>query len=172
MGRPIPLADGPPAEVANRARPVIAQASLSEGDSARQSFPKYAETGVPRRVILDGKEIIPEVSGKNPQRSSSAEDRIELPPLVPFRQTVGQAKKSEPPPLAVDDGAQKPPDTDRAVLLGAARTAVKQGNFDQAVKRYEEYLKRYSDDLTIRREYAGVLVTAIRSGKPPSNSDS
>jgi tetratricopeptide (TPR) repeat protein len=47
-------------------------------------------------------------------------------------------------------------------LLGAARTAVKQGNYDQAVTRYQEFFRRFNDDPAIRQEYAGVLVSANR----------
>jgi tetratricopeptide (TPR) repeat protein len=47
-------------------------------------------------------------------------------------------------------------------LLGAARTAVKQGNYDQAIIRYQEYFRRFEDDPAVRREYAGVLVSANR----------
>jgi tetratricopeptide (TPR) repeat protein len=57
----------------------------------------------------------------------------------------------------------EPLDADRAVLLGAARNAVKQQNWEQALARFEDYFKRYGDDITLRKEYAGVLVQAGRA---------
>jgi tetratricopeptide (TPR) repeat protein len=54
---------------------------------------------------------------------------------------------------------------DRAILLGAARNALKQGNYDVAIARFEEYLRRFGDDPAIRREYAGVLFSANRLRK-------
>jgi tetratricopeptide (TPR) repeat protein len=53
----------------------------------------------------------------------------------------------------------------RAVLLSAARNAVKQGNYDLAISRFEEYLRRYGDDAVVQREYAGVLFSANRLGQ-------
>lgn len=90
-----------------------------------------------------------------------------------------ETPKTNPGPSVVDEpgiesihtlptpvGAQPPPKEqpkeDRAVLLGAARNAVKQGNFEQAVARYEEYLRRFGDDAAVQREYAGVLFSANR----------
>jgi tetratricopeptide (TPR) repeat protein len=70
-----------------------------------------------------------------------------------------------PRPLAGKEKEQNPPDLDRAVLLGAARTAVKQGDYDRALKSYDEYFRRFNDDPAIRREYAGVLVSANRLGR-------
>ena len=67
-----------------------------------------------------------------------------------------------PAPTPVPPG-DDPLDADRAVLLGAARNAVKQQNWDQALARFEEYFKRFGDDLDLRKEYAGVLVQAGRT---------
>jgi tetratricopeptide (TPR) repeat protein len=47
-------------------------------------------------------------------------------------------------------------------LLGAARNAVGQKNWTQALARFEEYFRRFGDDFDIRKEYAGVLVQAGR----------
>jgi tetratricopeptide (TPR) repeat protein len=66
-----------------------------------------------------------------------------------------------PPPTPVQPDAE-PPDADRAVLLGAARNAVKQQNWVQALARFEDYFNRYGDDIALRKEYAGVLVQAGR----------
>jgi tetratricopeptide (TPR) repeat protein len=65
----------------------------------------------------------------------------------------------------VDDSSNDESGTERAILLGAARNAVKQGNYDQAIERYEEFLTRFGDDPIIRQEYAGVLITANRLRK-------
>jgi Flp pilus assembly protein TadD len=62
---------------------------------------------------------------------------------------------SQPTPLP-------PNPADRAALLGAARNAVRLGNYDLAVRRFQEYFTRFGDDPAIRREYAGVLITAGR----------
>jgi tetratricopeptide (TPR) repeat protein len=60
-----------------------------------------------------------------------------------------------------DEGEGKS-DVDRAALLGAARAAVRLGQYDRAISRYEEFFRRFGDDPAVRREYAGVLVTANR----------
>jgi tetratricopeptide (TPR) repeat protein len=50
--------------------------------------------------------------------------------------------------------------SERAILLTAARNAVKQGQYDLAVARYEEFFRRFGEDLPVRREFAGILITA------------
>jgi tetratricopeptide (TPR) repeat protein len=54
------------------------------------------------------------------------------------------------------------PGTEGAALLGLARVAVQQGDLAEAVRRFDEYLKLYPNDLAVRLEFAGVLV---RSGE-------
>jgi tetratricopeptide (TPR) repeat protein len=75
-----------------------------------------------------------------------------------------EIEESLPPPRLVEtkEEVSGPAAMDRAILLGAARTAVKQGDYDRAVSRYDEYFRRFNDDPAIRREYAGVLVSANR----------
>jgi predicted Zn-dependent protease len=52
---------------------------------------------------------------------------------------------------------------DRAVLLGAARNAVRMRNWESAVARFEEFFRRFGrDEADLRKEYAGVLVQAGR----------
>lgn len=70
-----------------------------------------------------------------------------------------------PPPRAVPPGAQAPgiaeqPGAERAILLGAARTAVRLNDLDLAIRRFDEYIRRFPDDRAVRREYAGILVRA------------
>jgi len=67
-------------------------------------------------------------------------------------------------PTPVGDQPKRKDQTkeDRAILLSAARNAVKQGNFELGVARYEEYLRRYGDDAIVQKEYAGVLFSANR----------
>ncbi len=69
-----------------------------------------------------------------------------------------------PPPRFLHDAPDKPPapDENQAVLLGAARNAVRQQKWDVALARFEEYFKRYGEDFELRKEYAGVLVQAGR----------
>jgi tetratricopeptide (TPR) repeat protein len=57
---------------------------------------------------------------------------------------------------------QQAQEAERNILLGAARNAVRRGDYDQAVSRYEEFFRRFGDDPTVRREFAGVLVSANR----------
>ena len=76
-------------------------------------------------------------------------------------------RKAAAPPKADDPPVLPPPkpvgaDEDQALLLGAARNAVRQRNWDLAISRFQEYFKRYGDDSEIRKEYAGVLVQAGR----------
>ncbi len=47
-----------------------------------------------------------------------------------------------------------------AAILGLARVAVQEGDLAEAVRRFEEYLRRFPGDLAVRLEYAGVLVRA------------
>jgi tetratricopeptide (TPR) repeat protein len=78
----------------------------------------------------------------------------------------------EPPPEMLPAPRQVSPNgaaggdearsADRAILLGAARTAVKRGDYDQAIARYEEFFRTFGDDPAVRREYAGVLIPAKR----------
>jgi predicted Zn-dependent protease len=54
------------------------------------------------------------------------------------------------------------PDEERALLLGAARNAVRLRNWDAALARFDEFFRRYGEDVELRREYAGVLIQAGR----------
>jgi tetratricopeptide (TPR) repeat protein len=45
-------------------------------------------------------------------------------------------------------------------ILGLARIAVRQKDYAEAVRRFDEYLKRHPEDLAVRLELAGVLVAA------------
>ena len=53
-------------------------------------------------------------------------------------------------------------DTEREIVLAAARNAVRQRNWDQAVNRFEEFFRRFGEDADVREEYAGVLLQADR----------
>ena len=44
--------------------------------------------------------------------------------------------------------------------MGLARIAVKEGNVAEAIRRFNEYLQRYPNDLAVRQEFAGVLAQA------------
>jgi superkiller protein 3 len=63
------------------------------------------------------------------------------------------------PPAPETDPAQA---ADRAILLGSARNAVRLRNYDLALSRYQEFLRRFGEDDAVRLEYAGLLVTAGR----------
>lgn len=67
-----------------------------------------------------------------------------------------------PTPLGEAPKSKEQVVEDRAVLLSAARNAVRQGNYELALSRYEEFLRRYGDDAAVLREYAGVLFSANR----------
>lgn len=61
------------------------------------------------------------------------------------------------------DKPEEPPNGERAVLLGAARNAVRLRNWDQALERFQRYFDRFgTDELDARKEYLGVLVQAGR----------
>jgi tetratricopeptide (TPR) repeat protein len=73
-----------------------------------------------------------------------------------------------PPPAELptaEADEQIKPDVQGAALLGAARNAVRRGDLDEAITRFEDYLSRYPDDRAVRQEYAGVLVQASRLKK-------
>jgi tetratricopeptide (TPR) repeat protein len=78
------------------------------------------------------------------------------PTLPPPRVLEPDKPSTGPPPRIV-------PDTESAVLLGAARTAVRRNDLEQALIRFEEYLNRNPDDQAVRREYAGILVQVSRT---------
>jgi tetratricopeptide (TPR) repeat protein len=65
-----------------------------------------------------------------------------------------------PPQTEPDRLPQSNPGPEGAAILGLARIAVQQGELAEAVRRFEEYLKRYPDDLAVRLELAGVLVSS------------
>lgn len=52
--------------------------------------------------------------------------------------------------------------TDAVVLLASARNAVKQGNLNLAIRRFEGYLRRKPDDNEVREELGGVYFQADR----------
>jgi tetratricopeptide (TPR) repeat protein len=67
-----------------------------------------------------------------------------------------------PPPRRLNPATANP-GVDRAVLLGAARNAVRLKNWEAALSRFEEYFRRFGrDEIDVRKEYAGVLVQAGR----------
>ncbi len=82
-----------------------------------------------------------------------------LPALTQGQDGDGALKAPRPAP-AEGPGADQGPD--RAILLGAARTAVQRGDYDAAIARYEEFFRRFGDDPAVRKEFAGVLVRANR----------
>jgi tetratricopeptide (TPR) repeat protein len=73
-------------------------------------------------------------------------------PILPM-----PAPEPEPPP--------RPPTREQLILLGAARTAARQGNWDLAISRFQEYFRLYGESATIREEFAGVLVQARRTSQ-------
>jgi tetratricopeptide (TPR) repeat protein len=69
-----------------------------------------------------------------------------------------------PKPMVEDEPRPKGPiDPEKAILLGAARNAVKQKEWDKALARFDDVFRRYGDDPDVRAEYAGVLVQAGRA---------
>jgi tetratricopeptide (TPR) repeat protein len=74
----------------------------------------------------------------------------------------GTLQAPRPLPPEAQPGAGAAPEADRTLLLGAARNAVRRGDYAQAIARYEEFFRRFGDDPAVRREYAGVLVSANR----------
>src|SRR5262249_43243784 len=56
--------------------------------------------------------------------------------------------------------AYTPTDEADLLLLTAARLAAARGDFPTAIDRYQRYLEKNPRDVIVRREFAGVLVTA------------
>ncbi|VTS08352.1 hypothetical protein : Uncharacterized protein OS=Blastopirellula marina DSM 3645 GN=DSM3645_10232 PE=4 SV=1: TPR_16 [Tuwongella immobilis] len=75
-----------------------------------------------------------------------------------------QGEVLQAPPPKLDNTPREEPSagTERAVLLGAARNAVARGDVELGIARFEEYLRRFPVDDTVRMEYAGVLVQGKR----------
>jgi tetratricopeptide (TPR) repeat protein len=129
---------------------------------------------MPRSLPAD----LPGEAGWRPRAGDpSTSPKVEGNPVPPVRKVgftepqgqpvpnqLPEVEETLPPPRRGDGKEQEQNSTtlDRAILLGAARTAVKQGDYDQAVARFDEYFRRFNDDPAIRREYAGVLVSANR----------
>jgi predicted Zn-dependent protease len=65
-------------------------------------------------------------------------------------------------PAAAATAAPARPDGDGALLLGAARNAVRLRNWDAALTRFEDYFRGHGEDTELRKEYLGVLVQAGR----------
>jgi tetratricopeptide (TPR) repeat protein len=87
------------------------------------------------------------------------------PELAPPAAAIGEKDETLQPPRPLPAQAQPgagAQEADRTLLLGAARNAVRRGDYAQAIGRYEEFFRRFGDDLAVRREYAGVLVSANR----------
>jgi tetratricopeptide (TPR) repeat protein len=87
------------------------------------------------------------------------------PALLPPPAAAEPESTTLPTPRRVERPAPRAASPRDAALIGAARAAVKQGNYADAVPRFEEYLTRFPDDDAIRREYAGVLVQADRTAQ-------
>jgi tetratricopeptide (TPR) repeat protein len=62
-----------------------------------------------------------------------------------------------PPPTGEMKEKQGP---EAAAMLGAARSAARQGKLQDALGRFEEYIRRFPNDLAVRKEYAGLLSQA------------
>jgi tetratricopeptide (TPR) repeat protein len=89
--------------------------------------------------------------------------QLAAPPVGPYLpEPEGEPIPKLPTPLGKQETAQVQPGVEDAVLLGAARNAARQRNWDLATSRFEEYLRRFPDDLAVRKEYAGVLASAGR----------
>jgi tetratricopeptide (TPR) repeat protein len=110
--------------------------------------------------------VIP-ASGRGPELPRPKE----LPPPVdpgPEPLPPPKAPDAEPPrvlPKPMTDEESRLPgkiDPEKAILLGAARNAVKQKEWDKALTRFDEVFRRYGEDPDVRAEYAGVLVQAGR----------
>ncbi len=126
-----------------------------------------------RPAQADGPTLLPAPSlvdplkdRKKPDAEKSGSPKLPppfvVPPTTPVRPVV---PPTAPPKPGDKKEAASPTDEDRAVLVGAARTAVALRNWDQAISRFEEYIRRFPNDkdiLDIRKEYAGVLIEAGR----------
>src|SRR5262249_49375695 len=90
----------------------------------------------------------------NPQTQDNQGKPLALPAGVfTLAQHVAGKGSTQVDPAQIASG-------ERAILLTAARNAVKQGHYDLAVARYEEFFRRFGEDLSVRREFAGILITA------------
>src|SRR6516225_1447867 len=104
----------------------------------------------------------PRVRADSPVAPARLQGQVERTDSVP---RPGPALDEEPETIRTMPTPVGQTIENRAVLLSAARNAVKQGNYDLAISRFEEYLRRYGDDAVVQREYAGVLFSANRLGQ-------
>jgi tetratricopeptide (TPR) repeat protein len=109
-----------------------------------------------------GKGLLAGPAATNPVRDSRPAPGFDSIPRAGPATQVRQPVEDAPTPRKVQP---EPPsnDPDRALLLGAARNAVRLRNWESALSRFEEYFRRYGrDESGLRKEYAGVLVQAGR----------
>lgn len=133
------------------------------GGSAPQMYPVMRPSNrttnlqdsplAPRNAAPPDDDVLPQ-----PRRATQPPANDATPPL-PRRAAPAPASDDTPPPPRSQDPSADFPDVRRAILLGAARNAIRRGEFDLAITRFEEYLASFPDDYDARAEYAGLLVT-------------
>ncbi len=92
----------------------------------------------------------------SPQPGPSAVQKavFQGPNVLPFPQIL------PPPETEPDKLPSVNPGPEGAAILGLARIAVQESDLAEAVRRFDEYLRRFPTDLAVRLEFAGVLVRA------------
>ncbi len=139
-----PLAGYDPVPPATSAGVPAGDAGISLNRAPRDSFP-----GGPSPGDAADEPTVP--SYLAPPPLPLGDDRIDATPL-------GESTRTGTP-----DGLSDPDPLRSRVLLGAARNAVAQGDFSEAIGRFEEYLAENPGDVVVRAELAGVLIRADRA---------
>ncbi|MGL6095310.1 MAG: tetratricopeptide repeat protein [Fimbriiglobus sp.] len=101
--------------------------------------------------------LVPVPATKPDEESSLLPPPRSFPDLPPSPKSAAGPDGSTPPKKA--DAEQL------AVLLGAARNAAKQGDFDLAIARYEQYYRLNPEDVKGLEELAGAYFQADRLGE-------
>jgi tetratricopeptide (TPR) repeat protein len=121
----------------------------------------------PKQVKDDGPALpLPKEALPAPKELKGTDPVLPLPqPVKPVPQPVKPVPKKAKEAKDPGERDPSPPGRDlpdRALLLAAARNAVRARDWDLAIGRFEVVLRRFGDDPEIRVEYAGVLTQAGR----------
>jgi tetratricopeptide (TPR) repeat protein len=164
----------PPAVTQTRVLPAVAPASSPPVAPGGQSAAGWKPRGTRRDPAVVPAAAV-EAGPALPPLPPPAAGRPALLPAAPAaaaEEELPPPRKEPPAPAATLTQQQLPqprklPPTpvsplEKQALLGAARNAVRRGDFDEAVRRFSQYLDAEPGDETVRREFAGVLVQSGR----------
>jgi tetratricopeptide (TPR) repeat protein len=154
----------PPSQTPSPADPLAAFPPLVQGPSPVPS--EVRKVGHQTQDVLPIPRMLPDPQSLPDTQVLPAPKTLPAPQMLPAPQEKKdpQGKKdAEGLPEPRSDSDKLPtenPGPEGAAILGLARIAVQENDLTEALRRFDEYLKRYPNDLAVRLEMAGVLVRA------------